>query len=158
MSKSNICILYRVRLDKSDYLDKDSNVYIKVGRLFISCSKFDSKIKLVDICYNVMSNIQPQLTGAMLNGFFWRYTSNGVAINSYNGERGNHDLAYGNSPSPYIDVALSGGVGQYTIWGVVNGVRQHMGTCGPDVSNLHLTPWAGQNGWVLAGNRIRYIP
>ena len=95
-----------------------------------------------------------QVTDAKLEGFLWSYTHNGVARNSDDGEMGSHDLAFGDSPTPYINVVLSGGVGDYTVRIVTDGVMRHVASCGPNVSNLKLTPWALQNGWALQGNRI----
>ncbi|CAF1325053.1 unnamed protein product [Adineta ricciae] len=61
-----------------------------------------------------------RITDAKLEGLFWVYTHNGVARRSSNGEYGAHDLAYGNSPKPYVDVVLSGGLGEYKVKAVID--------------------------------------
>jgi hypothetical protein len=98
-----------------------------------------------------------QITAAKLVGAFWCYSHNGVTIDHHAGNMGAHDLPFGNSQKPYIDVNLQGGQGTYLVIAVIDDVIREIATCGPNVTNLRLTTWASQNGWRVTLKRLTYI-
>mgnify|MGYP007096999654 FL=1 len=100
-----------------------------------------------------------QLTNAKLIGALESYFHNGVRIVNHGNNVGAHDLSCGNTPKPYIDVNLAGGIGVYVVLAVIDGVIREMATCGPDVTNLTPTAWAAHNGWIAsqAEKRLIYI-
>lgn len=98
-----------------------------------------------------------QVTDAKLVGALSSYSHNGVHISNRTSEIGDHDLPSGSSPKPYIDVNLAGGVGTYLVVATINGVIREMARCGPNVTELRLTTWASENGWILAEKRLTYI-
>ena len=98
-----------------------------------------------------------QMIDAKLVGAYSSYTCNRVAMNNHDGKMGAHDLLFGSTPKPYIDVKLSGGVGEYLVIAVINGVIREMATCGLNVSHLKVTTWASENGWIRENNRLTYI-
>ena len=106
----------------------------------------------IDTLHQGMTN--RHITDAKLGGLFSSYAHNGVAMSSSPAVMGLHDLSFDNSSIPSVNVALSGGEGAYAVVVVVDGVMQHIATCGPDVSGLRLTAWALQNGWALQENKI----
>ncbi len=97
-----------------------------------------------------------QVTDAKLVGAMSSYTHNGVSMLNHGGNIGACDQPFGNSPNPYINVALQGGQGVYMLIAVVDGVMREMATCGPDGSSLTRTTWASQNGWVVTGGGIEF--
>lgn len=98
-----------------------------------------------------------QVGDAKLVGAMSSYMHNGIAIKDHGGQMGACDQPYGNSPKPYIDITLQGGQGMYLLLAVVNGVMREIATCGPNGTNLTLTTWASQNGWIVAGKRLMNI-
>lgn len=98
-----------------------------------------------------------QIADAKLVGALWLYIHNGVAVRDHAGKMGACDQPHGNSPKPYIDITLQGGQGMYLLTAVVNGKIQEIATCGPDGTNITLTTWALQNGWIVTGKQIMNI-
>ncbi|UJR12612.1 hypothetical protein I4U23_016787 [Adineta vaga] len=74
-----------------------------------------------------------EITDAKIIGSMSRYTHNDSIISDHKGKVGASNLRFSNSsPNPYIELALSGGLGLYKVIAVLNGKIHEMATCDPN--------------------------